>query len=99
MANSTGSHVWMPFTQMKTAPPPLMVVSGEGALLELEDGRQLVDCISSWWVTLHGHGQRDIASAVARQAEKLEQVIAAGFTHQPAEDLADQLISVHCDKR
>ena len=88
------SRVWMPFTQMQTAPPPLMVRSGKGAILQLEDGRSLVDCISSWWVTLHGHGQPEIARAVAEQAERLEHVIAAGFTHQPAEDLADRLVAL-----
>ena len=98
MVEGSGSHVWMPFTQMKTAPPPPMVASGKGAILELEDGRQLVDCISSWWVTLHGHGQREIARAVAEQAERLEHVIAAGLTHQPAEDLADKLVHLLPDR-
>ena len=92
MADRMGSHVWMPFTQMKTAPSPPLVVSGDGAILQLEDGRRLVDCISSWWVTLHGHGQPEIARAIARQAERLEHVIAAGLTHHPAEELADKLV-------
>lgn len=85
------SPIWMPYTQMKDAPAPLMVRSGRGAVLELEDGRQLLDCISSWWVTLHGHAQPEIAAAIAVQAGQLEQVIAAGFTHQPAEELARRL--------
>lgn len=87
------SHVWSPFTQMKDASPTLRVRSGEGAVLHLEDGRQLLDCISSWWVTLHGHGQREIAAAISAQALELEQVLAAGFTHQPAEDLACRLVA------
>lgn len=86
------SRVWMPYTQMKTAPAPLMVRSGKGALLELEDGRRVLDCISSWWVTLHGHGQPQIAAAIAAQAQTLEQVVAAGFTHRPAEELARRLV-------
>ena len=94
MADGERSRVWMPFTQMKTAPPPLRVRSGAGAVLELEDGRRLVDCISSWWVTLHGHGQPEIADAIATQARCLEQVIAAGFTHEPAEALADRLVAL-----
>ncbi|MBI2504388.1 MAG: adenosylmethionine--8-amino-7-oxononanoate transaminase [Candidatus Latescibacteria bacterium] len=85
------SPIWMPYTQMKEAPTPLMVRSGRGAMLELEDGRQVMDCISSWWVTLHGHAQPEIAAAIAAQAGQLEQVIAAGFTHQPAEELARRL--------
>ena len=88
------SHVWMPFTHMQSAPPPLLVHRGRGALLELDDGRELVDCISSWWVTLHGHAQEDIAAAIAAQARQLEQVIAAGFTHEPAEVLARRLAAV-----
>lgn len=85
------SPVWMPYTQMKGAPPPLRVRAARGAVLELEDGRRLLDCISSWWVTLHGHSQPQIAAAIAAQARCLEQVIAAGFTHQPAEELARRL--------
>jgi adenosylmethionine-8-amino-7-oxononanoate aminotransferase len=77
---------------MLTAEPALKVKRGSGAFLELEDGRRLVDCISSWWVTLHGHAQPEIAQAIYEQAQELEQVIFAGFTHQPAEDLADALL-------
>ena len=86
------SHVWSPFTQMKAALPMQQVRAGRGAMLELEDRRQILDCISSWWVTLHGHGQPEIAAAVAEQAKELEQVIAAGFTHRPAEELAQRLV-------
>ena len=86
------SHVWMPFTHMQSAPQPLLVHRGRGALLELDDGRELVDCISSWWVTLHGHGEPAIAQAIAAQADELEQVIAAGFTHAPGEELAAALV-------
>src|SRR5205807_1094700 len=75
-----------------TAPPPLKVASGKGAMLTLTDGRQIVDCISSWWVTLHGHAQPEIAEAIAEQAHKLEQVIFAGFTHEPAESLATKVL-------
>jgi len=85
------SPIWMPYTQMQGAPAPLVVRSAQGAVLELEDGRRLVDCISSWWVTLHGHCQPRISAAIAAQAGRLEQVIAAGFTHAPAEELARRL--------
>jgi len=88
------SAFWYPFTQMKTAPEPLQVKSGKGVMLELEGGRQLMDCISSWWVTLHGHGQTEIAAAIAAQAQVLEQVICAGLTHAPAEKLALRLIGL-----
>jgi adenosylmethionine-8-amino-7-oxononanoate aminotransferase len=60
-------------------------------VLELADGRELIDAISSWWVTLHGHGEPAIAAAISRQATELEQVIFANFSHAPAEQLADRL--------
>jgi adenosylmethionine-8-amino-7-oxononanoate aminotransferase len=79
---------------MKTAGMPLRVVYGDGAFLHLDDGRKIIDCISSWWVTLHGHGNKRIADAIYEQAQKLEQVIFAGFTHEPAEKLAKALLEV-----
>jgi adenosylmethionine---8-amino-7-oxononanoate aminotransferase len=87
------SPIWRPFTQMKTAPPPLKVVRGKGVWLELEDGQQIMDCISSWWVTLHGHAHPALAETLYRQAKQLEQVIFAGFTHEPAEQLAQKLLT------
>ena len=84
-------HLWHPFTQAKTAPPPLPVVSGRGATLLLADGRELLDMISSWWVTLHGHAEPSIIRAITEQAQKLEQVIFADFTHAPAVRLAARL--------
>jgi len=78
---------------MKTSPPPLAVRSGNGALLRLEDGREIVDCISSWWVNIHGHAHAEIASAIYEQASKLEHVLFAGFTHEPAERLALLLLN------
>jgi adenosylmethionine---8-amino-7-oxononanoate aminotransferase len=82
---------WQPFTRLGAEPPPLHVVRAAGAYIELADGRRLLDAISSWWVTLHGHARPEIAAAVASQATQLEQVIAAGFTHEPAERLAQDL--------
>jgi adenosylmethionine-8-amino-7-oxononanoate aminotransferase len=84
--------VWHPFTQMKTAPKPLKVKRGTGVYLELEDGRFIIDCISSWWVNIHGHAHPIIAKAIYEQAKKLEHVIFAGFTHDPAEKLAKELL-------
>ena len=77
---------------MLTADPPLKVERGQGVYLHLSDGYKLVDCISSWWVNIHGHSHPEIARAIFEQAQKLEQVIFAGFTHQPAEDLAQILV-------
>jgi adenosylmethionine-8-amino-7-oxononanoate aminotransferase len=87
------AHLWHPYTQHGIAPEAVPVVRGRGSLLELEDGSTLVDAISSWWVTLHGHGEPAIARAIAAQAETLEQVIFAGFTHAPAAALAQGLVA------
>ena len=84
-------HLWHPTTQVATSPEPLRVRSGRGSELELDDGRRLIDAISSWWVTLHGHAEPAIAAAIARQAQQLEQVIFANFSHEPAEQLASRL--------
>ncbi|NEP17217.1 MAG: adenosylmethionine--8-amino-7-oxononanoate transaminase [Leptolyngbya sp. SIO4C1] len=85
-------HIWYPYTQAKTAPPELKVKSAQGVWLELADGRQLLDAISSWWVNTHGHAHPKIAEAIYQQAQQLEQVIFSGFSHAPAEQLAEQLV-------
>lgn len=87
-------HVWHPFTQAQVAPAPVPIRSASGAVLTAEDGREYLDMISSWWVTLHGHGHPKIARAVADQARMLEQVIFAGFTHAPAVDLARRVAAL-----
>lgn len=87
-------YVWHPYTQHATAPLPVPVVRAEGARLHTADGRVLLDAISSWWVTLHGHCHPAIAAAIAEQASTLEQVIFAGCTHEPAARLAAELVHV-----
>lgn len=86
--------IWHPYTQMLTAAPAIPIVKGSGAYLYDENGRRYVDAISSWWVTLHGHAHPYIAEKVAAQLLQLEQVIFAGFTHPPAIELAEALLSV-----
>ncbi len=76
---------------MATALPPERIVAAQGAELTTASGQRLIDAISSWWVTLHGHGEASIAAAIARQAASLEQVIFADFSHAPAEALASRL--------
>lgn len=85
-------HVWHPFTQAQTAPDPIPIASANGIRLYAEDGREFLDLISSWWVNIHGHAHPTIAAAIAKQAQTLEQVIFAGFTHQPAVQLASELV-------
>ncbi|MEM8996741.1 MAG: aminotransferase class III-fold pyridoxal phosphate-dependent enzyme [Acidobacteriota bacterium] len=69
---------------MQTAPPPIPVARASGVYLETPDGRRILDGISSWWVNVHGHAHPRLNRALASQAEALEQVIFAGFTHEPA---------------
>ncbi len=88
---SSDLHLWHPFTQEGVDPPPLSIRGGKGVFLETQDGRQILDAISSWWVNIHGHSHPAIADAVAQQAARLEHVLFAGFSHQPAEELAARL--------
>jgi adenosylmethionine-8-amino-7-oxononanoate aminotransferase len=87
------SPIWHPFTQHALTPDATMVKRGEGAWLETDKGR-LLDAISSWWVITHGHRHPRIVEAIKQQADALDQVIFAGFTHQPAEDLARGLLEI-----
>jgi adenosylmethionine-8-amino-7-oxononanoate aminotransferase len=84
--------IWHPFTQQKNRQAPIPIVKGEGTLLFDENGNTYIDAISSWWVTLHGHAHPYIAEKLYQQALQLEQVIFAGFTHEPAVALAERLL-------
>lgn len=86
--------IWHPFTPLEGMSPPLMVESAEGVHLYTENGESIIDAISSWWVNIHGHSHPYLAKALADQAQKLEHVIFAGFTHQPAIELAERLLSI-----
>lgn len=84
----TASSIWHPFTQHGLGEPIPRVTRAEGAALFTADGRRIVDAISSWWVTTHGHAHPRIVAAIAEQAGRLDQIIFAGWTHEPAETLA-----------
>ncbi|MFO1030566.1 MAG: adenosylmethionine--8-amino-7-oxononanoate transaminase [Planctomycetota bacterium] len=86
--------LWHPYTQHGIEPEPLPVVAADGAWLHLADGRRLLDGISSWWATLHGHCHPRIAEAIAAQAKRLDHVLFAGATHEPAVQLAEQLLAI-----
>jgi adenosylmethionine---8-amino-7-oxononanoate aminotransferase len=87
-------YIWHPFTPQKPQPEVIGILKGQGSLLLDEEGKQYIDAISSWWVTIHGHGHPYIAEKLYQQALTLEQVIFAGFTHAPAVNLAERLISI-----
>ena len=86
--------VWHPYTQMQTAPPPIPIASAKGVYLYTEDGRRILDGVSSWWVNIHGHSHPKLNEALAAQAREVEHVIFAGFTHGPAVELAERLTEV-----
>lgn len=87
-------HIWHPFTQAAVDPPPLRVTRAEGVYIYTDDGRKLIDGISSWWVNLHGHGHPAIVRAIADQAAQIDHVLLAGFTNSAVEDLASGLRAV-----
>ena len=82
------ARVWHPFTQMGLERDPVPVASASGAVLTLEDGREIIDAVSSWWTSLHGHGEPALVEAMANQARTLDHVMFAGTTHRWAVELA-----------
>ena len=88
------SPVWHPFTQHGLGEDIPRIVRAEGAALFAADGRRYVDAISSWWVTTHGHCHPQIMAAIREQTEQLDQMIFAGWTHPPAEALAEELVRI-----
>jgi adenosylmethionine-8-amino-7-oxononanoate aminotransferase len=90
----SGLSIWHPFSQEALDPPPVRIVRAQGAYLYTDDGRRLIDGISSWWVNIHGHCHSAIVSAIAEQAAKLDHVLLAGFSHEPIEELCARLRKV-----
>ena len=87
-------HLWHPYTQHATEDPPLEVAGARDACIQLADGRELIDAISSWWATLHGHGNPVLVDAMEAQARRCDHVLFAGATHGPAVELAEGLLRV-----
>src|SRR3569833_3203696 len=77
-------HVWRPYCQMMTARPPLPVARTHGARIVLEDGRELIDGIASWWTACHGYNHPHIAQAVRAQLEAMPHVMFGGLANAPA---------------
>lgn len=89
-------HSWHPYTQMSTlvTEPPLLIDRAEGLFLFDAEGNRYYDAISSWWCLVHGHGHPRIREAVTRQMERLDHVLFAGATHEPAVRLASRLAAI-----
>ncbi|WP_456640149.1 adenosylmethionine--8-amino-7-oxononanoate transaminase [Bradyrhizobium sp. USDA 10063] len=88
------SRIWHPFTQHALQGAMTKIVRGEGAYLYTADDRRIIDAIASWWVVTHGHCHPQIVSAIQKQAEQLNQIIFAGHTHGPAEEVAALLLKL-----
>ncbi len=85
-------NIWYPFGQQKTTKNPIFITHGKGSKLYDTGGKAYIDAISSWWTNIHGHAHPYIADAVNKQFLSLEHVIFSGFTHAPAELLAEKLL-------
>ena len=94
---SAASPIWHPFTQHAILPQMTEIESARGAYLYAADERQIYDAISSWWVITHGHCHPAITEAISAQANRLDQVIFAGYTHQRALAVANRLIEITPD--
>lgn len=91
------AHIWLPYTQMQTAPDPLPVISTQGTRIRLADGRELVDGIASWWSACHGYNHPHILKCVEQQLHKMPHVMFGGLVHEPALTLAKRLSTISPD--
>jgi adenosylmethionine-8-amino-7-oxononanoate aminotransferase len=84
-------HLWLPYCQMKLAPPALPVIATRGCRIELADGRELIDGIASWWSMCHGYNHPHILASVSRQLNTMPHVMFGGLVHEQALRLAKRL--------
>ena len=94
LTEKDSQYLWHPYTQHKTASAPIAITKGKGALLWDENGKEYIDAIASWWVNPYGHSNTFIADAIYKQLTTLEHVLFGGFTHQPAVEVAEKLVTI-----
>ncbi len=83
--------IWYPYAQMQTLAPPIQIRSARGVHLYTEDGRDLIDSVSSWWSVIHGYNNSEINDAIKSQLDKFAHVMLGGLTHEPVQQLSDKL--------
>lgn len=88
------NHIWLPYTQMHTAPAPVAVSHIDGATIHLADGRQLTDGVASWWTAIHGYNPPELQAALQAQLKTMPHVMLGGLGHEPAYRLAGRLATL-----
>ena len=91
LARFDQEHIWHPYGPMPAAVPSIPVTSAEGVTLHLDDDRNIIDGMSSWWAVAHGHRHPHLVEAAHRQINQMPHVMFGGLTHKPAVDLAEWL--------